>query len=670
MKGYETHRDTRLYVDSSPVGTQATLTQNYELEGEEVWRPVNHTSRAWTVAEAGYGQIERESNGVLTGMMMNKMYTMGAKVEVVTDHEPLVPIYNSAQKPKQLRVNSHRIKLLPFEYHLVYEPGSTTPCDYGSRHPEHHSFTEDKVREWCIDEGNDINVNRLIEENLPHALTTEMLQKATKKDHDLQLLISYLKKRDKVKCKETLPYYCNVFEELSEINQLVVRGSQIVIPKSLRADVIALAHEGHQCMDKTLKLLRETSWFPKMSKDVADFVSSCRGCNASTNRNTPVPLEPNLLPDGPWRNLHLDFKGPIDSNYYLHVVIDQYSKYPEVDIVSSTSFRKLRPILDRIFSTHGIPETVTSDNGPPYPGHEMERYAIEKGFALTPVSPEDPQCNGFAENFIKFLCKMVHASVIDGKDPRSELHNYLLQYRATPHGTTGVSPAEMLFGRKIHTKLPQIQLPSQDIKEEEIRKRHNDKKMKQKHYHDKRHQAKEKPVKVGDQVLIRQKKSTMKSPFDPDPYTVTDVCGNRVEMSRGDGSLRVRDKNQVKVLAQRPKELIPSWESQSQCKTADYSSFEIDGDISERNQQIEDASFEAAALEEQESAPVIEQHTEQDIMFDIDESEEERMNALLLTAMNRENPNPNIPEGRTTRSSGIQLEWNPIMNSKETLLQK
>ena len=46
------------------------------------------------------------------------------------------------------------------------------------------------------------------------------------------------------------------------------------------------------------------------------------------------------------------------------------------------------------------------------------------------------------------------------------------------------------------------------------------------------------------------------------------------------------------------------------------------------------------------------------------------MNALLLTAMNRENPNPNIPEGRTTRSSGIQLEWNPIMNSKDTVLQK
>ena len=132
LKGYETERDTRLYVDSSPIGTQATVAQNYEYEGEKTWRPVNHTSRAWTVAEAGYGQIERESNGVLTGMMMNKMYTLGTKVEVVTDHEPLVPIYNSAQKPKQLRVNSHRIKLLPFEYRSTYEPRKTTPCDYGS----------------------------------------------------------------------------------------------------------------------------------------------------------------------------------------------------------------------------------------------------------------------------------------------------------------------------------------------------------------------------------------------------------------------------------------------------------------------------------------------------------------------------------------------------------
>ena len=45
---YDTERKTCLYVDSSPVGTQATLVQEHVVDGEEVWRPANHTSRAWT----------------------------------------------------------------------------------------------------------------------------------------------------------------------------------------------------------------------------------------------------------------------------------------------------------------------------------------------------------------------------------------------------------------------------------------------------------------------------------------------------------------------------------------------------------------------------------------------------------------------------------------------
>jgi len=112
--------------------------------------------------------------------------------------------------------------------------------------------------------------------------------------------------------------------------------------------------------------------------------------------------------------------------YYLHIIIDQFSKYPEVDIVTSTSFNKLKTVLDRVFATHGIPETVTSDNGPPYPSEEMQKYATQKGFDLTPVSPEDPNCNGFAENFVKQMCKLVHTAVIEKKDPKAELYSYLL----------------------------------------------------------------------------------------------------------------------------------------------------------------------------------------------------------------------------------------------------
>ena len=157
---YDLGKKTRLYVDSSPVGTQATVCQLHNIGGEEHWRPANHTSRSWTPAEAGYGQIERESNGILTGMYMNRMYTLGTHTECVTDQEPLVPVYNTPTKPNQLRVDRHRTKLLPFSYNVVYEPGSKTPCDYGSRHPPKQDFTQEEIDAWCIKYGTDIYVNR------------------------------------------------------------------------------------------------------------------------------------------------------------------------------------------------------------------------------------------------------------------------------------------------------------------------------------------------------------------------------------------------------------------------------------------------------------------------------------------------------------------------------
>merc|ERR1712048_144627 len=96
----------------------------------------------------------------------------------------------------------------------------------------------------------------------------------------------------------------------------------------------------------------------KMRRDVLDYVESCIGCLSAISRNTVVPLEPNFLPERAWQNLHADFKGPTGGQYYFHVLIDQYSEYPEVDIVTSTSFKKLKPKLDRIFSAQGIPEKI------------------------------------------------------------------------------------------------------------------------------------------------------------------------------------------------------------------------------------------------------------------------------------------------------------------------
>ena len=113
-------------VDRGPEGLGGTVAQNHGKPGEKsCWRPVHYSNRALTKAEANYGKVEGVSLGVASMIQVNKMYLYGTEFEVLTNYQPLCALYNS----------SHRnlSKLRGFK--LVYEPGSTTPSDYASRHP-------------------------------------------------------------------------------------------------------------------------------------------------------------------------------------------------------------------------------------------------------------------------------------------------------------------------------------------------------------------------------------------------------------------------------------------------------------------------------------------------------------------------------------------------------
>ena len=93
------------------------MTQKYqhEVEGTQ-WGPVVHTARAWTAAEKGYSQIEKESNALLTGMISNRIFLLGIPFVAVVDHKPLLPLYNTPRRPKQMRVDRHRMKLMAFNF--------------------------------------------------------------------------------------------------------------------------------------------------------------------------------------------------------------------------------------------------------------------------------------------------------------------------------------------------------------------------------------------------------------------------------------------------------------------------------------------------------------------------------------------------------------------------
>ena len=111
MANYDQERKTRLNCDDGPQGVAATVAQEYKMDGVDhtVWRPVNYTSRAKTEADMDYGKVDGERLGVLSGMLANKMYLYGTRFTVVTDHLPIVPMYNSHSK-SQVQTQGLRLR--------------------------------------------------------------------------------------------------------------------------------------------------------------------------------------------------------------------------------------------------------------------------------------------------------------------------------------------------------------------------------------------------------------------------------------------------------------------------------------------------------------------------------------------------------------------------------
>uniref|UniRef100_A0A3B3QWT0 Integrase catalytic domain-containing protein n=1 Tax=Paramormyrops kingsleyae TaxID=1676925 RepID=A0A3B3QWT0_9TELE len=152
-------------------------------------------------------------------------------------------------------------------------------------------------------------------------------------------------------------------------------------------------------------------------------------------------------PDAPWQKVGTDLFFLDGQNYLL--VIDYLSNYPEIALLTSASTAGVVTQMKSIFARHGIPQVVCSDNGPCYSSKDFQRFAEEYWFQHVTSSPLYPQSNGKVEkgvHIVKLLLKKAG-------DSRSDPYLALLNYRASPL-EHGVSPAEILMGRRLRTTLP------------------------------------------------------------------------------------------------------------------------------------------------------------------------------------------------------------------------
>lgn len=139
------------------------------------------------------------------------------------------------------------------------------------------------------------------------------------------------------------------------------------------------------------------------------------------------------------------------------VVVDYYSLWLEAILLKKTDAQHVIKSMETIFRTYGLPEALRSDNEPPFASKEFEGFLEYLWISHKKGVPYWLQSNGEVKRGNETILKIVRIVHLEGKDWRKALENFLLQYRVTPHTVTGVSPAELLMGRKLSDKLPRVE---------------------------------------------------------------------------------------------------------------------------------------------------------------------------------------------------------------------
>ena len=464
------HFDTQLPItiisDSSAYGVGAVLC--HSVAGQE--RPVTFASRTLNKAERNYSQLEKEALAIVFALKKFHNYVWGQpSIKIVTDHKPLLGLF-SPDKPippmASGRIQRWALMLQAYNLKFVHRSGALLgTADALSRLPL--PVTEESVpipSEWT----NLINF-------LDHApITASDIKNASRNDAVLSKVIKYCEigwpQNVNEDQEEIVPYFRRK-NELSVEGGCLLWGYRVIIPAKYQSSIIAELHGGHVGVARMKELARSYIWWPKIDSHLEEAVKNCDQCLQNSRAPSRGELHPWEWPSQPWHRLHLDYAGPIENKYYL-VLVDAYSKWVEIFQTNGPNSKETIKHLKHCFCTMGLPVTIVSDNGPCFTSAEFKDFLANNGIRQVTSAPYKPSTNGLAEKMVQTFKTMLKKS----KEPISVcLDKFLFKYRVTPHSTTGVSPAELLFKRKLRCRLnllsPYEWIGSKVSKQQESQKR-------------------------------------------------------------------------------------------------------------------------------------------------------------------------------------------------------
>ena len=492
---YDPEKETVVSSDASSFGLGAVLVQK-QPSGE--MRPVAYASRSMTETERRYAQIEKEALAITWALEHWAEFLIGMRFKVETDHKPLIPLFSTKLIDElPVRIQRFRMRLMRFDFAIAHVPGKLLyTADSLSRSPQEGKTQEPKSWDDLHDEV-ECYVNAVLVTLPASDQRLDEIRSELKSDDTLKTVMQYVQNgwpKEKRRVHGPIAKYWSKRGNISLHDGLLLRGRRIIIPPRLRADLLRRLHDGHQGITKTRANAASSVWWPGISQDITRVVQNCAMCE-KYRRERIEPMKGTEFPERPWSRVGVDFFQHKDKHYLL--AVDYFSRDVEISQVSK-NVNSAQTILQlkKIFSRHGIPDILFSDNGPQFDSHEFTNFSTDWQFQHITSSPRYPQSNGEVERAVQTMKAVLNKS--------NDEYLALLNCRDTPlhHG---YSPAQLSMGRKLRTRVPchPEELKPETPDRDHIRRKEKEYRAKMKFDYDHRHKVVEgKELSPGDRIWI------------------------------------------------------------------------------------------------------------------------------------------------------------------------